>query len=813
MNNQRSIRPRAGFRVFAAALVALAVVALVTLMSGGRAQGGPLDVATIYNNTDSLGESVRIPEIPIVSPQDPQRIVDWSISPGGTVTSFEIAYTSSQPGPISIDVTFFDGANQQTDGFPIVTIDLHNLPGSQNPPEEQELGVVIDISDTPFELPEGPFGYGFDLYDDDTGIVFAEGDPFGVDLYRAVPQNINVNTPGVHDQLFMGINGELPLILGGTVAYVSNTATGPGALNDPTMPYSSMTLAMAAGASELRIKPGVYEGDFFGGGTTLTRFRTWNGEAGDSLQIDILGNVEINGNLTIVGELEFGIGFNVSITGDFVNDGEVTTNGGDVTVLGDYNHGPGDQGEAGDSLFSLDFDGEHTVVGDFTVAPDADPDSQDPVDRNRYFLKDGVLNLTGDYFFEGTGDVFDSGTPAALHGLRGAVSFLGDQQQDIFHRQDEDAFFADVIMNGAGDNRLLADAWQNQEGTLTLEHGIIDTNDDQFDWVILNPGIETDLVGRNNSAKGKGVVQLGSRDSYIDGPADRAIAFGTTTGSVVTGGYLFPVGAASDTDLGEPTDVDFFRPLILQFPDDLGAASFARVDYRQDLTNDDVEFPDDGMLVPDVGGGDINLDVIGNQFWQLEFDQIPSVDPNIRVEADGLPNIFDMKSLRLIQWDCDGTNPRLGGVFTLGDDESAVITDFINGVPNITHVDVDVNECNLFGIASVSEDNQIDQPPPKQHTQGDIDCDDDIDAVDGLQLLLNAAGIEYHQEGDCITIGGPLNPPQQRIAQPSGAPPDIFGDVDCDGDTDAVDALKILQFVAAIPFTQSDPCTDIGDPF
>lgn len=46
----------------------------------------------------------------------------------------------------------------------------------------------------------------------------------------------------------------------------------------------------------------------------------------------------------------------------------------------------------------------------------------------------------------------------------------------------------------------------------------------------------------------------------------------------------------------------------------------------------------------------------------------------------------------------------------------------------------------------------------------------------------------------------------------SGDPPAIFGDVDCDDDVDAVDALKVLQFVAAIPFAQSDPCTDIGQP-
>jgi len=38
----------------------------------------------------------------------------------------------------------------------------------------------------------------------------------------------------------------------------------------------------------------------------------------------------------------------------------------------------------------------------------------------------------------------------------------------------------------------------------------------------------------------------------------------------------------------------------------------------------------------------------------------------------------------------------------------------------------------------------------------------------------------------------------------------IQGDVDCDGDVDAVDALKDLQHVAALGFAQTEPCPDVG---
>ena len=36
------------------------------------------------------------------------------------------------------------------------------------------------------------------------------------------------------------------------------------------------------------------------------------------------------------------------------------------------------------------------------------------------------------------------------------------------------------------------------------------------------------------------------------------------------------------------------------------------------------------------------------------------------------------------------------------------------------------------------------------------------------------------------------------------------GDVDCDGDVDAVDSLKVLRFVGGLPVGQTEPCPDIG---
>jgi hypothetical protein len=95
---------------------------------------------------------------------------------------------------------------------------------------------------------------------------------------------------------------------------------------------------------------------------------------------------------------------------------------------------------------------------------------------------------------------------------------------------------------------------------------------------------------------------------------------------------------------------------------------------------------------------------------------------------------------------------------------------------------------------------------PLMLTQGDNQCDDDVDAADALSSLQANAALPYHQEDGCQEIGSEL----AALAAPAGQAA-LFGDVDCDGDVDAVDALKILQFLAAIPFMQNDPCANIGE--
>jgi parallel beta-helix repeat protein len=91
--------------------------------------------------------------------------------------------------------------------------------------------------------------------------------------------------------------------------------------------------------------------------------------------------------------------------------------------------------------------------------------------------------------------------------------------------------------------------------------------------------------------------------------------------------------------------------------------------------------------------------------------------------------------------------------------------------------------------------------PPPSYTQGDVDCDGDIDVIDVLKLLAYLAGLAFPTPPGCPPLGGAL---------PAGGEPQLFGDVDCDGDVDAVDALQILRHIAGLPPHGHPLCPAIG---
>ena len=332
--------------------------------------------------------------------------------------------------------------------------------------------------------------------------------------------------------------------------------------------------------------------------------------------------------------------------------------------------------------------------------------------------KDTGLTVMGDYYFNGAGDVNkDAANTEESQGMRGMVTFMAAGLQNVWHGSDGSQKFCNVTMNNSinGDStgiRLMTDAMQGADATLTLKKGRVYS--DGHTWSVLNENIEENLVGRNSAGEDSAAVfHLGSRNSYISGRVERVVSMGNAGGGLVTGGYLFPVGTHPTE--GEDRQVHHFRPLILQFPDDLGGTSTAGVEYLPGMDGDDVDFPAAGIVVNAVGGGTLTLDNVGPQFWKVTFDEIPAFDPNLRIAAEGLPNVFDVHGLRIIQWDCDFTSPRLAGTYDVDegayDDESILVNDFINGVLNLTQEGVPVEECSVFGVASNLLENPISLPP------------------------------------------------------------------------------------------------------
>lgn len=84
---------------------------------------------------------------------------------------------------------------------------------------------------------------------------------------------------------------------------------------------------------------------------------------------------------------------------------------------------------------------------------------------------------------------------------------------------------------------------------------------------------------------------------------------------------------------------------------------------------------------------------------------------------------------------------------------------------------------------------------------GDVDCDSDVDAVDALKVLRYVVGLSVVQTEPCPDIGSTVTVDTAQFR---------WGDVDGDGDVDAVDALKILRHVVGLSVVQEPGTPPIG---
>jgi Tol biopolymer transport system component len=93
-------------------------------------------------------------------------------------------------------------------------------------------------------------------------------------------------------------------------------------------------------------------------------------------------------------------------------------------------------------------------------------------------------------------------------------------------------------------------------------------------------------------------------------------------------------------------------------------------------------------------------------------------------------------------------------------------------------------------------------PPPHLLRWGDVNCSGAMDSVDALASLRRLAGFDPAQMDPCPDIG--------VVVDVVSASEHIWGDVDCSGAADSLDALKILRVVAGLPAPNDPDCPQTG---
>jgi hypothetical protein len=88
-----------------------------------------------------------------------------------------------------------------------------------------------------------------------------------------------------------------------------------------------------------------------------------------------------------------------------------------------------------------------------------------------------------------------------------------------------------------------------------------------------------------------------------------------------------------------------------------------------------------------------------------------------------------------------------------------------------------------------------------------------VTPADALQILRETAKLPVTQHPDCPKIGGP-DPTVTPAGTPSPTPVPssgtFAGDVDCDGSSNAADALKVLQYLSQLEYQSPATCVKVG---
>jgi hypothetical protein len=97
---------------------------------------------------------------------------------------------------------------------------------------------------------------------------------------------------------------------------------------------------------------------------------------------------------------------------------------------------------------------------------------------------------------------------------------------------------------------------------------------------------------------------------------------------------------------------------------------------------------------------------------------------------------------------------------------------------------------------------------------GDVDCDGQVNPIDSLKILRHDAGLEVQQPAGCPNVGELLF---WTGIFPAAGPAGVgelgvgWGDHDCNESADPIDALRGLRYDAGFPVTPVQGCPDLGE--
>ncbi len=303
------------------------------------------------------------------------------------------------------------------------------------------------------------------------------------------------------------------------------------------------------------------------------------------------------------------------------------------------------------------------------------------------------------------------------------LEFQGKEVQTVTMSANPKSVLGNIIVDNPKGILLGSDVRQHSGATLTLRRGKIRSMpaDSMYKWVLQNAQVEEELRGRLSAQEGnacgsdskqkcKASILRGSGQSYaVATPIVRHLLQGNAGTGAESGGYLFPVGR-------EEGNQSYYRPMILQLPSDLNDKTVATISPILVPDGEIPAWPAENIVIPTTGGS-LTLDVHADIFWKIQLTdkddpevkkELPT-NANIRMVADGIQNVADVKGLRIVQWDCEWKNPKLAGRLPAQTGASSfAVNGYINGVLNLTQEGIGLGSCAILGVAANGVENPID---------------------------------------------------------------------------------------------------------